>query len=185
MDQALRRDPRRLGTRWNLGLIYWMAGESDRALEAKGAAVSANPHATRGHFGRMLILDQLGRHDAAMAERLVWLKRQVPPQADVADQLARLGREKGWRPAMVEWLGMRERANGWLTAAMQWMALSERAHVLDILERCVDDRVTFLALVGRHPCFRALHDEPRFQRILQTLKLDGHTSAVASKASAA
>jgi DNA-binding winged helix-turn-helix (wHTH) protein/tetratricopeptide (TPR) repeat protein len=176
MDQALRLDPRRLETLWNLGFIYWMADEGDRALEAMGAAVSANPHATRGHFGRMLILDQLGRHDEAMAERLVWLKRQAPPQVDVADELARLHRGKGWRAAMVEWLGMRERSNGWLTAAMQWMALDERARALDILERCVSDRVTYLALAGRHPCFRALHDEPRFQRILQVLKLDDSTT---------
>jgi serine/threonine-protein kinase len=177
MNQARRLDPRRLETLWNLGFIYWMADESDRALEAMKDAVSANPHATRGHFGRMLILDQLGRHDEAMAERLVWLKRQVPPQVDVADQLARLDCAKGWRPAMVEWLRMREHSNGWLTAAMQWMALGERARVLDILERCVGDRVTYLALVGQHPCFRALHGEPRFQCILQTLKLDGRTTA--------
>jgi DNA-binding winged helix-turn-helix (wHTH) protein/tetratricopeptide (TPR) repeat protein len=180
MNQARRLDPRRLETLWNLGFIYWMADESDRALEAMNDAVSANPHATRGHFGRMLILDQLGRHDEAMAERLVWLRRQVPPQGDVADQLVQLNRGGGWRAAMVEWLRMRERANGWLTAAMQWMALGEHARALDILERCVSDRVTYLALVRRHPCFRALHGEPRFQRVLQTLKLDGRVGAVAA-----
>jgi hypothetical protein len=159
-----------------------MADESDQALDAMSDALSANPNATRGHYGRMLILDQLGRHGEAMAERLVWLKRQVPPQVDFAEQLAELDRGRGWRAAMVEWLRMRERSNGWLTAAMQWMALDERTRALDILERCVSDRVTYLAFTRQHPCFRALHGEPRFRQILGALKLDGHGGAVGRRA---
>jgi len=173
MEQARRLDPRRLETLWHLGFVCWMADQNDRALEAFGAALTVPPRATRGHMGRMLVLDHLGRHDEAMAERLAWLKRQVPSQTAFAERLAELDRTRDWRGAMVEWLAMLERINFWVIAAMQYMAIDERGRALAALERWLGERKTYLAFVPRLPSFRPLKGEPRFQQILRTMKFDG------------
>jgi DNA-binding winged helix-turn-helix (wHTH) protein/tetratricopeptide (TPR) repeat protein len=127
MEQARRLDPRRLATLWHLGLMCWMADQNDRALDAFSTALTVPPRATRGHMGRMLVLDHLGRHDEAMVERLAWLKRQIPPQTALAENLAELDRSGNWRAAMAEWLALLERTNFWVIVAMQCMVIDERA----------------------------------------------------------
>src|SRR5258708_32976239 len=126
MDQARRLDPRRLETLQFFGMVYWMAGDAERALGAFGDALVVGPHSLRGHMGRVVVLDQLGRHDEAMAERLVFLK-QYDGTCALADQVAELNRCQGWRAAMVEWLALLERTNRWESAAVQWMAVGEPA----------------------------------------------------------
>jgi tetratricopeptide (TPR) repeat protein len=173
MEQARRLDPRRLETLVTLAIVCWIAGEPDRALTVLNAASMFAPYTARALLGRMFILDQLGRHDEAMAERLAWLKRQASTQG-FAERLAELERSKGWRAAMTEWIAMLDRTNRWMGAAMQWMAVDEPVRALDALERCVTERTTYLALlVLRCPSFRTLHGEPRFQRFERMLKLDG------------
>jgi hypothetical protein len=65
------------------------------------------------------------------------------------------------------------------------MAIGEPARALDALEHCVKARTTYLCFTAQNPYFQSLHGEPRFQRILQALKLDGRTGALAPRASAA
>ena len=79
---------------------------------------------------------------------------------------------------MVVWLGLLERTNRWEGAAMQWMAVGEGARALDALERCVRARTTYLCFTAQNPYFGPLHNDPRFQSILQALELDGRISAV-------
>ena len=124
----------------------------------------------------MMILDQLGRHDEAMAERLTTLRGLSVAQG-LAEHVEALARTKGWRAAMDVWIALLERTNRWEGAAMQWMAVGEPRRALDALEHCVKARTTYLCFTAQNPCFRPLHNSPRFQRILQTLKLEGRTRA--------
>jgi DNA-binding winged helix-turn-helix (wHTH) protein/tetratricopeptide (TPR) repeat protein len=175
MEQARRLDPRRLDPLVTLSIVCWIAGEPDRALAVLNDASMFAPYTARALLGRIFILDQLGRHDEAMAERLAWLKRQASTQG-FAERLAELERSKGWRAAMTEWIAMLDRTNRWMGAAMQWMAVDEPARALDALERCVAERTTYLALlVLQCPSFRALQGEPRFQRFERMLKLDSRS----------
>jgi DNA-binding winged helix-turn-helix (wHTH) protein/tetratricopeptide (TPR) repeat protein len=170
MEQARRLDPQRVETLQFFGMVYWMAGDTERALEAMGAALVAGPHSLRGHMGRITILEQIGRHDEAMAERFVFLGRLSGAQ-DVSRRIAELDRTEGWRAAMIEWLTFLERTNRLESAAVQWMAIGESARALDALERCVDRRSTFAPFVRQLPSLRPLHREPRFERLLRRLKL--------------
>ena len=179
MDRAKRLDPRRLETLQFFGMVYWMAGEAERALGAFSDALAVGPHSLRGHMGRIAILDQIGRHDEAMAERLVFLERFDDTNA-LAEQVAELHRSQGWRAAMVEWLGLLERTNRWESAAVQWMAVGEPSRALDVFERCVHRRSTFAPFTRQLPPFLALHGEPRFQQLLRLLKLDDPVGAVLS-----
>lgn len=176
IEQARRLDPRRLETLVTLTMVCWNGGEPDRALAVLNDASMFAPYTGRALLGRVFILDQLGRHEEAMAHRLAWLTRQASPQG-FADRLAELDHSKGWRAAMVEWIAMLERTNRWMGAAMQWMAADEPARALDNLERCVTERTTYLGLALQSPSFLTLHGEPRFQCIVRTLKLDGRIGA--------
>ena len=178
MEQARRLDPRRLETLQFFGMVYWMAGQAERALAAFSDALFVGPHSLRGNMGRLVVLDQIGRHDEAMAERLVFL-RQYDSTGALADQVAELNRSRGWRAAMAEWLALLERTNRWESAAVQWMAVGEPERALGVLEGCVHRRSTFAPFTRQFPSFRSLHGEPRFQQLLHLLNLDRINRAAA------
>ena len=170
MEQARRLDPRSVETLQHLAIAYWMAGQGERALEAVDESLKVLPGSPRAHYGRMMILDQLGRHDEAMAERLTTLRGLSVAQG-LAEHVEGLARGKGWREAMEVWIALLERTNRWEGAAQQWMAVGETSRALDALEHCVKARTTYLCFTAQNPYFRPLHDNPRFQVILQALKL--------------
>lgn len=175
MEQARRLDPRSVEALQHLAIVYWMAGRGERAIEAVDDSLKVAPGSVRAHYGRMMILDQLGRHDEAMAERLTTLRGLAVAQG-VAEHVDGLARTKGWRAAMEVWIGLLERTNRWEGAAQQWMAVGESSRAFDALEHCVRARTTYLCFTAQNPYFRPLHNNPRFRRILQTLKLDGRGS---------
>src|SRR5215475_3406845 len=172
MEQARRLDPRSVETLQHLAIVYWMAGQGDRALDAVDESLRVLPGSPRAHYGRILILDQLGRHDEAMAERLTTLRGLSVAQG-LAEHVETLARDQGWRAAMDVWIALLERTNRWEGAAQQWMAVGESSRALDAREHCVNARTTYLCFTGLNPYFRTLHSEPRFRRILRTLRLEG------------
>ncbi len=174
MEQAQRLDPRSVETLQHLAIVYWMAGHAEQALEAVGESLKILPASTRAHYGRMMILDQLGRRDEAMAERLTTL-RGLAVAEGLAEHVEGLARTKGWREAMIVWIGLLERTNRWEGAAQQCMAAGESSRALDALEHCVKARTTYLCFTAQNPYFRPLHNNPRFQDILRALKLDVRT----------
>ena len=183
-EQARRLDPRSVETLQHLAIVYWMADQTERALRAMGASLAISPDAPRAHYGRMLILDQFGRHDEAMSERLAAL-RGLNVAEGFAERVEAVARSEGWRAAMEMWIGLLERTNRWEGAATQWMAVGEPERTLDALEHCVRVRTTHLRFTGQSPCFRPLHDDPRFQAILRTLNLDGRTGSEPARPSLA
>jgi tetratricopeptide (TPR) repeat protein len=175
MEQARRLDPRSVETQQHLAIAYWMSGQGERALAAVDDSLKVLPGSPRAHYGRMLILDQLGRHDEAMAERLTTM-RGLAIAEGLAEHMEGLALSQGWRAAMEVWIGLLERTNRWEGAAQQWMAVGESSRALDALEHCVKARTTYLCFTAQNPYFRPLHNNPRFQQILRTLKLDRLTS---------
>lgn len=171
MKLAQRLDPRSVETLQHLAIVYWMAGQPERSLQTLGASLTISPDASRAHYGRLLILDQLGRHDEAMAERLAALRGLSLPEG-LAEHVETVARTAGWRAAMETWIGVLERSNRWEGAAMQWMAVGEPERALDALGHCVKMRTTYLRFIGQSPCFRPLRDDPRFRGILRALDLE-------------
>jgi hypothetical protein len=84
-----------------------MAGLGEQALEAVDESLKVLPGGTRAHYGRMMILDQLGRHDEAMAERLTTLRGLSAER--LAEHVGALARSLGWRAAMDVWIALLER----------------------------------------------------------------------------
>jgi DNA-binding winged helix-turn-helix (wHTH) protein/Flp pilus assembly protein TadD len=171
LTRARDLDPTLRETHERLGLAWWMAGDGERALAALADAVAVDPEARRPHFRRMVVFDQLGRHEDAAGERAVWLK--LFSDHAVADRLADLVRRDGYRAAMVEWIAMLAKLNQWFEVAIQAMAIDERGQALDALERCLEERVDNAPFIGEFPPFRPLRGEPRFDQVLNDLGLGG------------
>ena len=169
LARARRLDPLRRDTIEHLGLAHWMAGENEQALAALGEAVSIDPEARRPHFRRMLVLDQLGRHDEATAERRIWL--ELFDHAPFAARLDGLIRTDGHRAAMLEWIAMLGRLNQWYEVAIQRMVIDDVAGALDALERAGAEHADSVIYMGTYPSFLPLRGEPRYQRLMQQLGL--------------
>jgi hypothetical protein len=72
---------------------------------------------------------------------------------------------------MIEWVAMLAKLNQWFEVSIQAMAIGERGQALDALERCLDERADNAPFIAEFPPFRPLHDEARFDRILDELRL--------------
>jgi DNA-binding winged helix-turn-helix (wHTH) protein/Flp pilus assembly protein TadD len=167
--RARRLDPLRRDIIEYLGLGCWLAGANDRALAALAEAAMLDPEARRPHFRRMFVLDQLGRHDEAMAERRIWL--QLFDHAPFAARLDGLLQTDGHRGAMLEWIAMLERLNQWYEVAIQRMVIDDVTGALDALERAVAEHADSVIYMGTYPSFRPLRGERRYQRLVQQLGL--------------
>jgi DNA-binding winged helix-turn-helix (wHTH) protein/Flp pilus assembly protein TadD len=169
LGRAAALDPTRREIHERLGLAWWMAGNGKRALASLAEAVALDPEARRPHFRRMVVLDELGRHDEAAAERAIWLR--LFGDGAVADRLGEMARSEGYRAAMVEWITMLGKLNQWFEVAIQAMAIGEREQAFDALERCVEERGDNAPFIGQFPPFRPLYGKPRFDRLLARLGL--------------
>lgn len=162
-------DPAQRETHERLGLAWWFTGNSKQALAALADAVAIDPEARRPHFRRMLVLDQLGRHEEAAAERATWLR--LFGDHAVADELAELARRSGHRAAMAKWIERLGKLNQWFEVAAQAMAIDERAQALAALERCVEERADATPFIVAYPSFFPLRGEPRYERLLDAVGL--------------
>ena len=171
LGRARRLDPLRRETVEYLGLAWWMAGSVDRAVATLAEASALDPEARRPHFRRMVVLDQLGRFNEAMAERILWLK--LFDDAAFAERLLDVERSSGYRAAMVEWIAMLERLNQWYEVAIQSMVIDEAGAALGALERCVAERSTGITFMLQYPSFHTLRGNPRYERMVRELKLEG------------
>lgn len=173
VERARRVDAQRRETLELLGEVCWFAGQIERSLEALAEAIALPPPEKRPHFRRMVIFDQLGRHDQAMADRYTWLF--ICGDLPTADRLQEIERSRNWKAAMAEWIvAIVEAAGLWPQAAEQWVAAGEVGRALDALERGLADRSTPMPFIMQDPALRPLHGEPRFRRIAQALGLTGN-----------
>lgn len=169
MERAHRWEPRRRETLEFLANACWYGGRTERALVALDQAIVMPPPEKRPYFRRMLVFDQLGRHEEAMADRREWLL--ICGELAIADHLQEIARTQGWRAAMPEWIAIVERANLWPQAAQQLIMAGEPARAIEALERGLAERSSTLAFIMSDPTFRSLHDHPRFRKIARTIGL--------------
>lgn len=175
MKRARRLDPRRADTLHQFGIVYWMAGESEYALNTLEQSLEIPSSEPLGHILRMCIFDQLGRHDEAMVARLNWLTQITHPQEIVA-QHQQFQRAHDGKAAAAAWAATMENGGALEGAGIQWMAVGETSRALDCLERCLAGRTSYIAFVAVHPSWRPAHGNPRFQSVLRALKLEGRVS---------
>jgi len=169
LERARELAPRRRETLERLRLACWLAGDADRGLAALTEASALEPDARRPRFRRMIVLDHLGRHDEAMAERVTWFRLYGDESS--ADRMAQRARRQGPRAALTEWIALMARQEQWFEVALQAMAIGDREQALDGLERCVAERSDNAPFIKAFPPLRPLGGEPRYDRLLDRLGL--------------
>ena len=119
----------------------------------------------------VLVLDEAGRRDEAMQQRLAWLRLEEG-RPDLADRLADVDKARGWEAAMDEWIEMMERRSRWTAAAFQSAVAGRSDHALDCLEHAQSQRFATFPLLLQAPSLRSLRGHPRFRAILRGLRLE-------------
>lgn len=170
LERARKADPLHRATIEHLGFARYIAGDPGGGLQTLDEASKIDPLARRPYFRRMLILDHLGRHDEAMAERVRWL--ELFDARSLADKILKIEAEQGFPAALTEWIVFLDKLDQWYEMADQWMAIDKRAQALDALQKCVANRCTTAPFILQHPPFKPLHDDPQFQALVREMKLD-------------
>lgn len=161
--------PRRRRTWEVLGFGRWLAGDGAGAIAALRTACSLDPEARRPRARLMFVLDDLGLHDEAMAERILWLQRlDRAPLAARLEELHGAGRH---RAAMVEFIAFLDRISQDFESALSSMVIDERSQAIEALQRCIDTRADSVVHVATFPPLRPLAGDPRYEAILKTMGL--------------
>jgi DNA-binding winged helix-turn-helix (wHTH) protein/tetratricopeptide (TPR) repeat protein len=174
LQQALRVDATAAEAMNLLGFIHSIAGDADRALDLLGRMARFPGYRWRALLSRILVLDEFGRRDEAMQQRLDWLRLEER-RPDLADGLADTNRTRGWEAAMDEWIEMMERASRWTAAAFQSAVAGRSDHALECLEHARSQRFANFPLLLQGPSLRSLRGHPRFRAILRGLRLEGRS----------
>jgi DNA-binding winged helix-turn-helix (wHTH) protein len=162
--------PRRQRTWELLGMARWVAGDGEGGIADLKTAISLDSMTRRPHARLMYILDDLGRHDEAMAERTAWVR--LIDQAPLAARLEELHRAGQHRAAMIEFIAYLGRIYQDFEIAMSWMVIDGHSQALEALQRCIDTRADGAVLAGTFPPMRPLAGDPRYFAILRTLGLE-------------
>lgn len=169
LEGARRNDPLRREIIEYIGLVRWMAGSGEGALATLSEATALDPEARRPYLRRMFVLDQLRRHDEAMAERVKWLA--LFKSQDLADLLLEIQQREGYPAAMTRWLIFLDRFDQPYEVAMQWMAVDEPDKALAALERCVSTKCSGAPFLRANPSFRPLAGDRRFEALALRVNL--------------
>ncbi len=172
---ALELDPASVSIRRSVGWVYFYARRYAQAIYHLERAVTMNPLAEEGR--RLLGLSQALAGDLAAGERVLREAMALPDAA--AYTLAALGwilARAGKRDEATSLLAELERraASAYVSPvafATLHLGLGDHAKALDWAERACAERRGWLAYFKVNPLLDPLRSEPRFQALVQNLRL--------------
>lgn len=157
------------------GWSRYFARENDRAVEHCLESLDLDEHFAVAYVWLGFSLEELGRHDEAIAahRRAVALAPgSAPFRASLARTLAVAGDREGARALLRELRA--ERRTAYVPAyeiGKVHLALDEPAAALRWLETAFRDRTHSMGYLGVDPQLTALHDHPRFRRLVRLVGL--------------
>jgi eukaryotic-like serine/threonine-protein kinase len=169
--RAIDLDPISVLPRMNLGIIHFLAGRFADAASAFRRVIEMDPGFVRGYVFLGGTLSFLGQHDEAIAAGRTGadLAKQLPVTlVPLGSSLARAGRLDEAR-AMLDPV-----VRGGIDpiyAAMAHASLDDEEAALAALQLGIEQRSDWMYSITTQPWFRSYHDNPRFVRLLQLMKL--------------
>ena len=172
---ALELDPASVSVRRGVGWLYFYARRYPQAIYHLERALAMNPLAEE--TSRILGLAQALSGDVAGGEQVLREAITMPgagayTMASLGWVLARAGKH-GEAQALLDQLHTRA-ASGYVSPvafATLHLALGDYAKALDWAERAYAERRGWLAYLKVHPLLDPLRGEPRFQGLIEKLKL--------------
>lgn len=177
--QAEVADPLSLTISTNIGLISYLSGRNDDAIEAFKKAIDIDPAFPRSHFRMGNAYRQKGVYQLALAEyqKAVQLSGGGEGMGDqyyeasVGEAYALLGNTSEARKVLDRLITRSK--NRYVPAyaiALIYVGLGEREHVFEWLQRAYEERSTSMAYLKVDPALNAFRSDPRFAAIAQTIR---------------
>lgn len=174
--RAAELDPLSHAISVTVGIVLFLAGDYDAAIEQLHKVREMVPDFFTVHAWLALACGHTGRHEEAAraSESLRELN-----EAAAFFTLAYVHAQTGNREQALEWLDRaKERGERWAAVAVVFAALDEPDRALDCLERAFDEERwsfftlhrTFLLYIKVAPWFEPLHAAPRFHAMLRRMK---------------
>jgi eukaryotic-like serine/threonine-protein kinase len=178
-------DPKSLIINANVGFLYYLAGDYDRAVEAEKNTIQMDPSFVSAHayLGQAYVEKKQYREAIDEFRNALGLSPgDISAQADLARALA----ISGQRPEAEDMLrGMQDSQRGKYVSpydfAVVFSGFQNVEQTLDSLEKSLVKRNARLVNLAVHPQFAFLRKERRFQNIVE--KIWGHKLIVAAKRS--
>jgi tetratricopeptide (TPR) repeat protein len=174
-SQARQLDPLSLIIATDYALIFYYSRQYERAIEQCRSVLELDPTYNRAREQMIPSYLELGRYGDAIDQINRWAARGEAPGrwAWEAAVYGRSGRAAEARRALakVEHIaGSRPDRYTMLLAAYSGTEHKERA--LDLLERAYAEHSPLVAQIKTNPIYDPIRDDPRFQDLLQRLRLD-------------
>jgi TolB-like protein/class 3 adenylate cyclase/Tfp pilus assembly protein PilF len=187
MERALELDPLSLIINAELGWMYYWAGDLERAIREYERTLGMDPSLAVNREFLWQAYEQTGRFDRAIeqARELLELRGWSNERADAfAGELERARSDSGvqgyWRKRLELASGETDYAtyiDSPVYIATMHVALGEFDIALARLERAVEENTPFLETVFVQPGLEPLHDDPRFQKIVEAAGLTAEVLA--------
>jgi tetratricopeptide (TPR) repeat protein len=182
--QAIERKPDCEGAYWVLGQAYFASDRWQEASAVAARAIEVSGDDYNVYIPFQLALMKLGQTEAAhklrdlqitvLEKHLDWVPDDVRARVLLACGYAEKGNEEGAVRELQRAIAIRpDDFNILYNAACTYAVLGRKAEAMDLLKKA--QTVGFLTMdwVARDPDLASLHDEPEFQRMLESGKQKG------------
>lgn len=175
IESARQLDPVSIIINANIGLVYYYARQSDRAIEAERKALELAPNTAFIYESLGLAYLQKGMYREAIShlQKAVDLSKGFPQyQAELAYGYEAEGNhpQAGRILVNLESRSRREYVSSY-SLAVACVALGERDAALAQLRKAYEAREDLVAVLKIEPLFDSLHTDPRFQDLLRRIGL--------------
>ena len=171
-DISCRLDPGAMAIRGNASWILYLARRMDQALDDGRSLRHLEPSSAYGAFSHGLICAQAGQPDEAIAafRDAVNLSDRASLYLVMLAYALAVGKQPNEARVVLAEVEGRTTEFIWpMGLAFAYAYLGETDTALDHLQRAYDERVGWMALIGREPALDILRDHPRFQAIARRI----------------
>ena len=174
LERAIEEDPVSPVVRAHLGLIEYLKGRHDTALEHFQASLDLDSNFYRAHWFAARAMERLGK----LADALHFLEaataqasRQPLIVGAMARCLALCGDAKGARRRLHQLRRMSRHVPP-IEIADVHAALGEREIAFDFLDEAAHERGTRIVHLNVDPAYQDLRDDPRYSKLMAYLRLE-------------
>ncbi|HSD26515.1 MAG TPA: hypothetical protein VLL75_04380, partial [Vicinamibacteria bacterium] len=173
LRRAEELDPLSMVVSALVGLHHALGGDHEAELAHARRTLELDPHQFLGHWAVGGALQNLGRHEEAVAEHLV--ARDLAEgtgfmEPVLARSLALAGRTDEARSRLAA--GEAANASPYQAATVH-LALGESERALELVAAAADCRDPWIVLLAVDPMMKPLHDHPRYAALVRRLRGDG------------
>lgn len=166
-------DPKSLIINANVGFVYYLAGDYDRAVEVEKDTIQMDPSFVAAHSYLGQIYAEKKKYTEAIDEYRTAASLSpgdMASQADLAYGYAISGRKGEAQEILNEMLGARgKKFVSTYDFAVVYAGFREGSKTLEWLEKAYVEQNGRLVNLGVHPQFAFVRTEPRFQRIVEKI----------------